>query len=156
MDEVDAPRIKVGQPVRIKMDAFAKREFPGKVRRVAPYVTAVEKQARTVDVEVNFAKPEDIKGLLVGYSADVEIVLDTKDNALRVPTAAVQEGGKVLVFRPDDGVLEERRLKTGLANWEYTEVLEGLTAGEHIVVSLEKEGVKAGVRAIADETAAAK
>jgi HlyD family secretion protein len=156
MDEVDAPRIKVGQPVRIKMDAFAKREFPGKVRRVAPYVTAVEKQARTVDVEVNFAKPEDIKGLLVGYSADVEIVLDTKDNALRVPTAAVQEGGKVLVFRPDDDVLEERRLKTGLANWEYTEVLEGLTAGEHIVVSLEKEGVKAGVRAIADETAAGK
>jgi HlyD family secretion protein len=68
----------------------------------------------------------------------------------------VQEGGKVLVFRPDDDVLEERRLKTGLANWEYTEVLEGLTAGEHIVVSLEKEGVKAGVRAIADETAARK
>jgi HlyD family secretion protein len=155
MDEVDAPRIKVGQPVRIKMDAFGKRDFPGRVRRVAPYVTAVEKQARTVDVEVDFAKPEDIKGLLVGYSADVEVVLETKDNVLRVPTAAVQEGGKVLVLS-GDGVLEERRLKTGLSNWEYTEVLEGLSPGDRIVVSLEKEGVKAGARAVADETAAKK
>ncbi len=153
MDEVDAPRIQVGQPVRIKIDAYGKREFPGKVRRVAPYVTAVEKQARTVDVEVDFAKPEDIKGMLVGYSADVEIVLQTKDNVLRVPTAAIQEGGKVLVWQPDDDVLEERRIKTGLSNWEYTEVLDGLKEGERVVLSLEKEGVKAGVRAVPDEGA---
>jgi HlyD family secretion protein len=156
MDEIDAPRIKLGLPVRIKMDAFAKRDFPGKVRRVAPYVTAVEKQARTVDVEVDFASPEDEKGLLVGYSADVEIVLETKDNTLRVPTSALQEGGKVLLFRPEDGVLEERKVKAGIANWEYTEVLEGLAAGDRIVVSLEKEGVKAGVRAVADDKAAKK
>jgi HlyD family secretion protein len=119
-------------------------------------VTAVEKQARTVDVEVDFASPEDEKGLLVGYSADVEIVLETKDNTLRVPTSALQEGGKVLLFRPEDGVLEERKVKAGIANWEYTEVLEGLAAGDRIVVSLEKEGVKAGVRAVADDKAAKK
>jgi HlyD family secretion protein len=152
MDEVDAPKIKAGLPVRIKMDAFPKRDFPGTVRRVAPYVTAVEKQARTVDVEVDFAKPEAIDGLLVGYSADVEIVLTVKDDVLRVPTAAIQEGGRLLVL-PDDGVLAERRIKTGIANWEYTEVLEGLQAGDKIVTSLEKEGVKAGVRAVADDRA---
>ena len=43
-----------------------------------------------------------------------------------------------------DGKLAERKLKTGLANWEYTEVLEGLAAGERVVTSLEREGVKAG------------
>ena len=151
MDEIDAPKIKVGQPVRIKMDAFAKRDFPGKVRRVAPYVTAVEKQARTVDVEVDFLKPEEIGGLLVGYSADVEIVLTVKDDALRVPTAAIQEGGKVLLLNVDSGKLEERAIKPGIANWEYTEVLDGLQAGDKIVTSLEKEGVKAGVRAVVDD-----
>ncbi|MBU1236397.1 MAG: efflux RND transporter periplasmic adaptor subunit [Gammaproteobacteria bacterium] len=154
MDEIDAPKIAVGQPVRIKMDAFGKREFPGKVRRIAPYVTAVEKQARTVEVEVDFDKPGDIDGLLVGYSADVEIVLAVKDDALRVPTAAIQEGGKVLLLNPDSGELEERMIKTGIANWEYTEVLDGLQAGERIVTSLEREGVKAGAQAKADTAAA--
>jgi HlyD family secretion protein len=156
MDEVDAPKIKADLPVRIKMDAFPKRDFPGKVRRVAPYVTAVEKQARTVDVEVDFDQPDDVGGLLVGYSADVEIVLAVKDDVLRVPTAAIQEGGRMLVLGPDNGVLEERRVKTGIANWEYTEVLEGLQAGEKIVTSLEKEGVKAGARAVIDDKATKK
>lgn len=153
MDEIDAPRIRPGLPVRIKLDAYAKREFPGVVRRVAPYVTAVEKQARTVDVEVDFVGNTD-QHLLVGYSADVEIVLETKEEALRIPTSAIQEGGKVLVLHPDRQLLEERRIKTGIANWEYTEVVEGLSPDERIVVSLEKEGVKAGVRAIAQDSPA--
>lgn len=146
MDEVDAPKIRVGQPARITIDAFGKRQFVARVRRVAPYVTAIEKQARTVDVEVDFAKPEEIRNLLVGYSANVEIVLEVHDNVLRVPTAALLEGGKVLVYRADDGVLEERKVTTGIANWEYTEILDGLKAGERVAVSLEKEGVKAGAR----------
>ena len=144
MDEVDAPKVKVGQQARITIDAYGKRQFEARVRRVAPYVTAVEKQARTVDVEVDFAKPEEIKELLVGYSANVEIILEVREQVLRVPTAALLEGGRVLVYRSDDGVLEERKVKTGIANWEYTEVLEGLQAGERVAVSLEKEGIKAG------------
>ena len=144
MDEVDAPKIAVGQPVRVTLDALPGKVIPGKVRRVAPYVSAVEKQARTVDVELDFVQPEATGKLLVGYSADVEIILAGRDKVLRIPTAAIQEGGKVLLFNPDGGKLEERTVKTGLANWEYTEVLEGLAAGDRIVTSLEKEGVKAG------------
>lgn len=152
MDEVDAPKIEAGQPVRITLDALPGKSLPGKVRRVAPYVSAVEKQARTVDIEVDFEHPGEAGKLLVGYSADVEIVLAGRDNVLRVPTAALQEGGKVLVLK--DGVLEERKLKTGLSNWEYAEVLDGLQGGERIVTSLERPGVKAGVKAIADDGAA--
>ena len=144
MDEVDAPKIAVGQPVRVTLDALPGKVIPGKVRRVAPYVSAVEKQARTVDVEVDFVQPEATGKLLVGYSADVEIILAGRDSVLRIPTAALQEGGRVLLFNPDSGKLEERAVKTGLANWEYTEVLEGLAAGDRIVTSLEREGVKAG------------
>jgi HlyD family secretion protein len=151
MDEVDAPKVKVGQPARITIDAYGKRQFEARVRRVAPYVTAVEKQARTVDVEVDFAKPEEIKELLVGYSANVEIILEVRDQVLRVPTAALLEGGRVLVYRSDDGKLEERKLKTGIANWEYTEVVEGLQAGERVAVSLEKEGIKAGAYVTPEE-----
>jgi len=149
MDEVDAPRVKPGQVARITLDALPKQVFAGKVRRVAPYVLAVEKQARTVDVEIDFAQPENASGLLVGYSADVEILLESRENVLRIPTAAIQEGGRVLILK--DGKLAEAKIKTGLANWEYTEVLEGLSAGDQIVTSLERDGVKVGAKAIVDD-----
>ena len=144
MDEVDAPKIAAGQPVRVTLDALPGQTLPGKVRRVAPYVLAVEKQARTVEIEVDFEQPEARNKLLVGYSADVEILLARRENVLRIPTAAIQEGGKVLVVVDDK--LEARPIKTGLANWEYSEVTEGLQAGERIVTSLERAGVKAGAK----------
>src|SRR5512139_3613965 len=84
MDEVDAPKIKPGMPARIALDALPGKTFPGSVRRIAPYVTEVEKQARTVDVEVTFNNPDEVpKNLLAGYSADVEIVLEARDKVLR-------------------------------------------------------------------------
>ena len=136
--------------MRVSLDALPKQPLAGKVRRVAPYVSAVEKQARTVDVEVDFDKPETGR-LLVGYSADVEIVLSRRQNVLRVPTAALIEGGRVMVLNADSGTLEERKVRTGVANWEFTEILEGLAEGDRIVISLERAGVKVGASATADE-----
>ncbi|MES2583708.1 MAG: efflux RND transporter periplasmic adaptor subunit [Pseudomonadota bacterium] len=152
MDEVDAPKISAGQTVRISFDALPKQSFPGKVKRVAPYVSAVEKQARTVDIEATLDITADKAAprLLVGYSADVEVVLALREKVVRVPTSALQEGGRVLLAGAD-GTLQERKLKTGLANWEYTEVLEGLAAGDKVVTSLEREGVKPGAHFVVDE-----
>jgi len=153
MDEVDAPKIRAGQTVRISFDALPKQSFPGKVKRVAPYVSAVEKQARTVDIEATLDNPEAPGKLLVGYSADVEVILAVRDNVVRVPTSALLEGGRVLVGGAD-GKLTERKIKTGLANWEYSEILEGLEAGERVVTSLEREGVKAGAAFSSEEKTA--
>jgi HlyD family secretion protein len=152
MDEVDAPKIVAGQIVRISFDALPKKTFPGKVKRVAPYVSAVEKQARTVDIEATLDNPDAPGKLLVGYSADIEVILAIRENVVRVPTSALLEGGRVLVGAAD-GKLAERKLQTGLANWEYTEVLEGLAAGDRVVTSLEREGVKAGATFSIEEKA---
>ena len=122
MDEVDAPKIETGQPVRISLDALPRQSFPGKVKRVAPYVSAVEKQARTVDIEATFDNSEAPGKLLVGYSADIEVILDVRDDVVRVPTSALLEGGRVLVASAE-GKLEERKVKTGLANWEYLSLI---------------------------------
>lgn len=144
MDEVDAPRIKPGQPARITLDAIAGQVFSGTVRRVAPYVTEVEKQARTVDVEADFDTPPT-QALLVGYSADVEAIIERRDNVLRIPTQAIQQDGTVLVLGTDDK-LESRTLKTGLANWSFTEIVSGLKAGDRVLLSFDQENVKAGVQ----------
>ena len=146
MDEVDAPKLKVGQPARISVDALPGQTLPGHVRRVAPYVLAVEKQARTVDVEVALDDAADIPRLLVGYSADVEVVLDSHADVMRIPTSTILEGDKVLRYDPKTRTLEARAIKTGITNWEYTEVLQGLQAGDRIVASLERAGVEAGAR----------
>jgi HlyD family secretion protein len=144
MDEVDAPKLKPGQPARITLDALPGKIFNGHVRRIAPYVTEVEKQARTVDVEVDFDTPPH-DALLVGYSADVEAIIDHRDNVLRVPTQAIQQDGSVLVLGKD-GTLETRKLKTGLANWAFTEITSGLDAGDRVLLSFDQENVKAGVK----------
>ncbi|MGD2074840.1 MAG: efflux RND transporter periplasmic adaptor subunit [Gammaproteobacteria bacterium] len=147
IDEVDAPQIRVGMPANISLDAMADKTFDGKVRRIAPYVLEIEKQARTVEVEVNFLCPEECESMLPGYSADIEVILDEHRNVLRVPTEAVLEGNKVLVFTGDNA-LEERDIQTGLSNWTWTEVTDGLAEGEEVVTSVGREGVEDGVDAV--------
>ena len=50
---------------------------------------------------------------------------EDRDGVLRIPTAALLEGGRVLV--PNGGRLEERSVDVGLRNWEFAEVRGGLT-----------------------------
>jgi len=142
IDEIDAPRIERGMTARIHLDAFADRSFPGRVRRVAPYVLDLEKQARTVEIEAEFDNPE--AGLLPGYSADVEVILDSRDDVLRVPTAVIRNGNRVFVYDEAGGTIGEREIGVGIANWEFTEVTSGLAAGDRLVSTVDREGVEDG------------
>lgn len=148
IDEVDAPAVQVGMPACVSLDAFTGKRCNAVVRRVAPYVLDTEKQARTVEVEVVLHDPADLAGLLPGYSADIEVLLDAHEQVLRIPTEAVLEGDRVLVYEPADGTLVERRFERGLANWSFTEVKSGLSAGARVVVSLGREGVQAAAHVI--------
>lgn len=148
IDEVDVPNITPGMPARISLDAFGDRRFAGKVLRIAPYVLDREKQARTVDVEVQFTIPEDIRQLLAGYSADVEIILDVRENTLRIPTEAVLEGNRVFVYLSEDKKIKERTFKGGISNWYYTEVISGLKPNELVVVNVDRAGMKDGAAAV--------
>lgn len=143
IDEVDAALISVGMAATITLDAFADRRFSGQVRRIDPYVLDREKQARTVEVEVSFVTSGDTENLLSGYSADVEVVIDSRDNVLAVPTQAVLDGGRrVLVFDQGAGRLRDRAISTGISNWQVTEVASGLAEGEQVVLSTDRPGVK--------------
>lgn len=153
IDEVDAAKVRLGQSARITLDAFGKRSFAGRVRRIAPYVLDREKQARTVDVEVEFVDPPKDAVLLPGYSADVEILLAAREDVVRVPTEALREGSKVLVVMPDQ-TLGERVVQTGLANWRTTEITQGLSPGDALVLTVERAGVELGTAVVVDPPAA--
>jgi len=145
LDEADVSRVRLGLPVRISLDAFPGRSFAGELSHVSSFVETRQEQNRTLDVEAIFTVPDLPATLLPGLSADLEIILAVREDALRIPTYARLEGSRVLVVR--DGRLVETAITTGLENWAFTEVLTGLQEGDRVVVSLDRPEVKAGARA---------
>jgi HlyD family secretion protein len=156
IDEVDAGLLQTGLPARVTLDAFRNLALQGEVTRIAPYVMDFESQARTVDVEVKLVDvPTDIS-LLVGYSADVTIILEHRDRVLRVPTEALLPDDQMWVVGDLDasgsGVLRLRDLTTGISNWTYTQVLEGLQEGDLVVRNPDSGDLAEGIGAIPVDT----
>jgi len=145
IDEVDAGRLTLGLPARVTLDAFRGRQFSGRLQRIAPYVVETEKQARTVDVEVLFTNPEDREHLLVGYSADVDLVLESHERVLRIPSEALMEDDHVYRLDPRRGRLERIAVTTGIRNWNFTEITGGLAEGDRVVTSLDQAGLAEGL-----------
>jgi len=142
MDEIDSGRIQLGMPVRVTVDSRPGETFLGKVTRIAPYVLDIEAQNRTVEIEVELDDAEIASSLLPGTSADVEVILRTLQDALRIPTSALYQNNQVLVI--EDDKLVEREVEVGLRNWDYAQILSGLEEGEVVVTSLDRSEVKAG------------
>ena len=143
IDEVDASQIAVGMPVRVTMDAFRERNFPAVVRHISTYVLDLEKQARTVEVEAELDSDEQMPLLLAGYSADMEIVLDAKNSALRVPTELLVDERFVLMVNQDH-LVERRELVLGLSNWHFSEVISGALEGDQIIGNIGTQAVVDG------------
>jgi HlyD family secretion protein len=145
IDELDVARVKLGAEVRLRVDPRPGVVFSGRVSKLAAYVLDVAEQNRTAEVEVEFAPGQDLSGVLPGSSADVEIIVSRREGVLRVPTSAVGEGSQVLVL--ENHKLVARSVQTGLSNWQFTEVVAGLSPGEEVVVSRDRPEIRPGVRA---------
>ena len=145
IDEVDAPRVSVGQTARVTLDAFGDREFAGTVSQIAPFVLDLASQARTVEIEVELDNPTDRNELLAGYSADVEVILTARNVPVRVPSEVVLENSRLFVL--DGDTIEERDVLVGITNWRWAEIVEGVKTGESVVTSIDADGLEAGALA---------
>lgn len=148
IDEVDAGELHKGLPARVTLDAFRGESFSGTLNRIAPYVLDLEKQARTVEVDVVFDDPGVRERLLVGYSADIDILLETHTDVLRVPTEAVMENNQVYRFNRESGTVELVTVEVGLRNWNFTEITGKLQAGDELVLSLDVPGLADGLEVV--------
>ncbi|MFT6624645.1 MAG: HlyD family secretion protein [Cycloclasticus sp.] len=151
VDEVEAAQIERGMAVNVTLDAFRGEQFAGEVTRIAPYVKEFEKQARTVDVDVKLLDKTQQKKFLIGYSADIDVIIQQKKNTLRLPTEAVIDGNSVLLYQPSTQRLALKTFKPGISNWRFTEVLDGLTGGDKVLLSLDAEGAIDGALVSAEE-----
>ncbi|HJZ11834.1 MAG TPA: efflux RND transporter periplasmic adaptor subunit, partial [Acidobacteriota bacterium] len=128
----------------IRLEPYPEQTFPGALIRVAPFVLDIEGQNRTVEVEAEFKDQAFATTLLPGTSADLEVILRSRENVLRIPTYGLMEGNRVLLV--SENTLVAKPVKTGLRNWEFVEITEGLKNGDRIAVSLDRAEVKEGAR----------
>ena len=138
-------------PVRITLDAFRGQMFMGKVKRIAAYVQDYAKQARTVDIEIVFDTTQNLPDLLAGYSVDVEIILASASNSLRVPTDAIIDNNTIYILN-NLGMIEKKNISLGLANWEFTEVTQGLKKADKVIINAANiVNIRAGLSAVSTQ-----
>jgi Cu(I)/Ag(I) efflux system membrane fusion protein len=131
--EQDLARVRVGQSVNIRVDAYPEKTFAGKVTFVYPTVNA---ETRTVKVRIELANPQAL--LKPSMYARVELAYSRgKGRALSVPDSAVLDTGtrQLVLVQHGEGRFEPRPVKLGMRADGYIEVLEGVKAGESVVVS---------------------
>jgi len=135
VDETDIGKVKVGQQAEIVLDAYPDVKSKGMVNHIY-YESKLVNNVTTYFVQIVPEKvPDDFRS---GMSATVTILCDTRENVTLVPSDAVtldKDGAYVLV-RPAPGEKSERRkIVMGSGDEKGNEVLEGLRAGETVVIA---------------------
>ncbi|MBM4135874.1 MAG: efflux RND transporter periplasmic adaptor subunit [Nitrospira sp.] len=146
IDEADIAKVSKGQRVHVSMDAYPDRIFEGEVYMISPIVLGGKQEARTFEVRVILNQVQDKeRGITVkpGMSADVEIIVDSVKDKLVVPSQAIIErsGGK-FVFVKRGSIARVIPVKTGLYNWNLTEIVSGLKEGDIVATNPDTPGLE--------------
>lgn len=136
VDEADIGLVRLGMPARITTESFRDKVFNGRVTQISP-IGVEEDNVTTFEVEVsidNFGQE-----LKANMTANAEILLEERPNTLIVPEAAIfyDEERNASVDLADSAAEQGRRrvpIRIGIGNGTRTEVLEGLTEGDRIVL----------------------
>jgi len=137
-------RLKPGQTVNATSAAYRDRVFKGTVSTID---TRIDQTTRTVRLTAEFDNPDE--ALKPGMFLAVALEVTVKDDAVVVPEEAiVSEGLRQIVYPVKDGKVERRVIKLGQRQNGKAEILEGLQAGETIVV-LGVQRVRPGLEVIA-------
>jgi HlyD family secretion protein len=159
VDEVDVGQVTAGQAAEVSVESYPGRVFAGTVRKIEP-LAVVEQNVTMFPVIVRLDNPEGV--LKPGMNAEVTLQVASREDVVAVPNAAVVDvrqaratatalgveppafgggpragaaGGRPgVVFVQGPGGIEARRVGLGLTDWEYTEVLDGLQAGDRVVL----------------------
>ncbi len=133
LDESDMGRVEVHMPAEVSFDAFVGQRFRGRLEEIAPSVTRDLRGNRSVSIRVSVLPDARLR---VGMSADVDVVVATRENVIFVPPNAVLgRGTDRAVMVVDRGVARRRRIDVGVATWEAVEVRSGLRPADVVILS---------------------
>jgi HlyD family secretion protein len=168
IDESDVFRVKVGQPVKVSLGGIDRRVVRGRTVSISPTVSTQEGESRTAEVKVELlegaypppenggarsggdiapaAHTEPPAAITIGMSADIEILVDRVEDAVRVPTPALLErGADKYVYLVREDRLVRRQVTVGIGNWDRHQVLSGVEPGDLIVLPTDASQLREGV-----------
>jgi len=131
VDETDIGRIHETQEAVFFVDAHPNQEFTGRVTAIYPQAE-IEQNVVEYDVVIEI---DDTHGLLKpDMTANVTIMMESRDDILTVPNAAIRrEGGRQVVYIEDDGKFRPQPVEMGLRDSSYTEILSGVKDGDTVL-----------------------
>ncbi len=143
VDEIDIDHINEGQEVQIIMDELPDEEVDGFIADIAPTAATSGVGVVTYDVTINIVdKDVDLRA---GMTANASIIVEEIDDVLIVPNWAIRldrESGQAFVNRmSEEGAIEEVVVEIGLRNEQVSRVLSGLTEGDTVLITNEREGL---------------
>jgi len=122
VDENDMVRVAVGQKVIVTMDSYKGQVFDAVIDKIYPIM---DLRSRTFKIEAHFEKPP--QKLYPNLTAEANIVIQTKKNAMTIPRSYLLPGDSVLVSKDS-----KRAVKIGLSDYQNVEILSGLNTQEPI------------------------
>ena len=141
VSERDVGKMKVGQDVSVKVDAFPDREFKGKVSIVFP---SLEEKTRTLSIEALVPDKEGV--LKPGLFARVILYTGGMKDTVVVPnTALLYEGDQIRVYVVEDDKAKERLVKLGNKYGDEMEIVEGIKEGDKVVTA-GQQGLSEGAK----------
>ncbi len=130
--EQDIGLVRNGAKASVKINAYPEKDFEGKITYVYPTLKA---ETRTVPVRIELANPGNL--LKPAMFAQIELHVSGLTKVLAVPHSAVIDSGtrNVVLVQRGEGRFEPREVKVGAHGEKYTQILEGLSEGEQVVVT---------------------
>lgn len=133
VSELDVGHLAPDQPVPVRLDALPEDPLEGRVARIHP---AADSASRLITAEIALPGDAVERGVRPGYLGRVDLTLDPRPEALAVPAAAIGEhaDGRY-VYVVEEQRLVRRFIEPGVTRGDWTEVIEGLTAGEVVLAT---------------------
>jgi HlyD family secretion protein len=145
LDEVDRGKVKLGQPVKVRVDAIPDREFDAVLDWISPIATLQFRGSR--DADKQFPAYGTLASvdprLRPGMSASIDIIIDSQPNVLLIPIrASFTQGGKPSVYIQNGAQFHLRQIQVGAQNEAEIVVTGGLKEGELVTLEDPKEAAK--------------
>jgi multidrug efflux pump subunit AcrA (membrane-fusion protein) len=140
--ESQIKKVRIGQPVKVRVDAEPGKELDGRVAELAVLPDSTSSRytpnlkVYPCTIHINGYHP----WMKPGMNAKVEIIVDQLADVLYVPVQSVEvEQDQHFCYINNGGALERRAISTGLFNDEFIEVRDGLKGGEPVALTLPKK-----------------
>lgn len=135
VNQYDSINLKEGQKAYIH---FGNKTFDGVVRRVSPVATKVLTQTGSENVVKAYVDILNNDGTIKsGFNVDVDIKIGEKKDVVKIPSEAIvtDKNGKSYVYVVENGVAKQREIKVGLSSDLETEILDGVSPGEVVILN---------------------